>query len=166
MVIPFGESGTAKCVAHADENVPKRYICQEQSTAAIGGFFISGELMSEIDVINERLRRGDERFAEVTDALSRITTHLQQQDAAMACLDTKIDKVIKGTEDVVSMWNGGVKAARFFCRLAEAWRFLIRQVAIPVVLPGVGFYALWYYAHYGRFPMWISDVYKLLVAML
>lgn len=122
--------------------------------------------MSEIDVINERLKRGDERFAEVTEALSRITTHLQQQDATMADMGGKLDKVIQGTEDVVSMWNGGVKAARFFCRLAEAWRFLIRQVVIPVALPGVGLYAVWYYAHYGRFPTWISDVYKLLVGML
>lgn len=122
--------------------------------------------MSEIDVIKERLQRGDERFNEVTDALSRITTHLQSQDATMAGLESKIDKVIQGTEDVVSMWNGGVTAVRLFCRLAEAWKFLLRQVAVPVGLPAIGSYAIWYYAHFQRFPSWISDVYKLMLAVL
>jgi hypothetical protein len=122
--------------------------------------------MSEIDVINERLRRGDERFDEVTDALSRITAHLQSQDATMAEMGGKLDKVIQGTDDVVSMWNGGVKAVRFFCRMAEAWRFMLKQIFLPIGLPALALYGLWYYTEYHRFPAWLADGYKLLTAML
>ncbi|WP_234775158.1 hypothetical protein [Paraburkholderia tropica] len=122
--------------------------------------------MSEIDVINERLERGDQRFDEVTDALSKITTHLQRQDETMAGLADKLDKVVQGTEDVVSMWNGGVKAVRFFCRMAEAWRFLLKQVFLPIGLPGLALYGLWYYTEFHRFPSWLADGYKLLTAML
>ncbi|MBB6320606.1 hypothetical protein [Paraburkholderia tropica] len=37
--IPFGESGTAKRVAHAPKNVPKGYISQAKSMAASGRLF-------------------------------------------------------------------------------------------------------------------------------
>lgn len=122
--------------------------------------------MSEIDVIKERLERGDQRFAEVTEALAQITTHLQKQDTKMDCLETKIDKVIKGTEDVVLMWNGGVKAVRFFCRMAEAWKFVLKQVFLPIGLPVLALYGLWYYTEYHRFPTYLADCFKFLMAVL
>lgn len=122
--------------------------------------------MSEIDEINERLERGDQRFAEIAVALSGITTHLRQQDATMADVAGKLDKVVQGTEDVVSMWNGGVTAVRFFCRLAEAWRFLLRQVFTPIGLPLLALYGLWYYTEFHRFPEWLSDCFKFLMAVV
>ncbi|MFM0503983.1 hypothetical protein [Paraburkholderia caffeinilytica] len=122
--------------------------------------------MSEIDVINERLQKGDERFAQVTEALSKITVHLQSQDATMADLTGKIDKVVKGTEDVVSMWNGGVKTVRFFCRLAESWTFLLRKVFIPVVLPLAGLWTLARIVRHEELPEWVSAGIKLLMAVL
>lgn len=122
--------------------------------------------MSEIDVIKERLERGDQRFAEVTEALSRITTHLQNQDTKMDCMEKKIDKVVQGTEDVVSMWSGGVKAVRFFCRLAEAWKFVLKQVFLPIGLPALALYGLWYYTEFHRFPAWLADCFKFLMAVV
>lgn len=129
--------------------------------------------MSEIDVINERLdrsderlERGDQRFAEITDALSGITTHLKQQDATMAELAGKLDKVVKGTDDVVSMWNGGVKTVRFFCRLAESWTFLLKKVFLPVVLPLACIWALVRIVNHETLPDWVSAVVKLIVAWL
>lgn len=47
--------------------------------------------MTEIDAINqrlngtdERLNQGDETFAQIADALSRIAVHLQDPDATLA----------------------------------------------------------------------------------
>ena len=122
--------------------------------------------MSEIDVINDRLKRGDERFAEVADALSRITTHLQSQDATMASLAGKLDKVVDGTDSIVGMWNGGVKTVRFFCRLAESWTFLLRKVFIPVVLPIAGLLTLIRIAHHESLPNWANAGIKLILAVL
>jgi hypothetical protein len=125
--------------------------------------------MSEIDEINERLERGDQRFTEVAEALSRITTHLQQQDATMADMGGKLDKVMQSTDDVVSMWNGGVKAVRFFCRLAEAWTFLLKKVLFPIgtfaviVLLLIAFIS---YHEQGHFPVWLADAFKLVLAVL
>jgi hypothetical protein len=122
--------------------------------------------MSEIDAINERLRRGEERFSELTDALSRITTHLQSQDQTMADVVGKLDKVVKGTDSIVVMWNGGVQAVQLFCRLADAWRFLMKQVFLPFGLPVMGLYGLWYYTEFHRFPPWLADAFKFLMAVL
>ena len=132
--------------------------------------------MSEFDVINERLngnderlKRGDERFAEVAEALSSITTHLKQQDAALAQMGAKLDAVVKGTEDVVSMWSGGVAAVRFFCRCAEAWTFLLKKVLFPVgtfVVIVLFLIAIISYREHGQFPSWLADALKLVLAVL
>ncbi|PVX61222.1 hypothetical protein [Paraburkholderia unamae] len=125
--------------------------------------------MSEIDVINERLQRGDERFAEIANALSGITAHLKQQDETMVGIVGKLDKVAQGTEDVVSMWNGGVKAVRFFCRMAEAWTFLLRKVLVPAasfLIAVLVLIALISYHEQGHFPTWLADTLKLVLAVL
>jgi hypothetical protein len=116
--------------------------------------------MSEIDVINERLQRGDQRFSEIIGALSDVKAHLKNQDATMARLEAKVDKVDQGTQDVVSMWNGGVKAVRFFCRMAEAWRFLMRQVVLPIGFPLTTIYGIWYVHQHGELPTWLVAVFK------
>jgi hypothetical protein len=122
--------------------------------------------MSEIEMINERLNKGEEKFAEVAAALSRITGHLQSQDATMAELAGKLDKVVDGTDSIVGMWNGGVKTVRFFCRLAESWTFLLRKVFIPVVLPLAGLWTLIRIAHHDALPDWMTAAIKLILAIL
>ncbi len=120
-------------------------------------------------MINDRLNKGEEKFAEVANALSRITSHLQSQDATMADMASKLDKVVTGTDSIVTMWSGGVKAARFFCRLAEAWTFLLKKVFFPIGTFGIVLLILvaaFYYHEYGRFPVWITDAFKLLIAIL
>lgn len=129
--------------------------------------------MSELDVIRERLdrsddrlERGDERFAEIAVALSGITTHLKQQDATMAELAGKLDKVVDGTDSIVGMWNGGVKTVRFFCRLAESWTFLLKKVFLPVVLPLAGIWALVRIVNHESLPDWVNAFIKLVLAIL
>jgi hypothetical protein len=120
--------------------------------------------------MEERLRAGDKRFSRLEARIDKsdreVREHLQQQDTQIADLVALMADVRNDTRAIIETWNEGAKAVRFFCRIAEAWRFLLRQVAIPVVLPGVGLYALWHYAHYHAFPVWLSDVYKLLLAIL
>lgn len=117
-------------------------------------------------MINDRLNKGEEKFAEVADALSRITSHLQSQDATMADLAGKLDKVVDGTDSIVGMWNGGVKTVRFFCRLAESWTFLLKKVFLPVVLPLAGIWALVRIVNHEALPDWISAAIKLILAIL
>ena len=120
--------------------------------------------MNEIREIQERLERGDQRFGELTQAMSDIKAHLGRQDETMACLTTKIDRVVQGTEDVVTMWNGGVQAVRFFCRLAEGWRFFLRQFMVPVVLPLLVVYGGWIFVTHGHLPTWMQAVIKIIEA--
>lgn len=129
--------------------------------------------MTEIDAINQRLngnderfKRGEEKFSEVADALLDIKAHLLSQDTAMATMAEKIDNNVQGTQSIVEMWNGGVKAVRFFCRLAEAWRFLMKQVLLPFGLPLLALYGGWYYSAFHRFPEWLADCFKFLMAVL
>lgn len=122
--------------------------------------------MTEIDEIKERLKDGDQRFTEVAEALSRIATHLHSQDDTMAKMTAKLDTVAKDTADVVTMWNGGVKAVRFFCRCADAWRFVMSEVVRPFWLPVAAVYGIWYVHEYGRVPLWLIAAFKFVAGAL
>lgn len=94
--------------------------------------------MNDADAINElrdrmgraedALSHGDKKFTEVMEGLSKVTAHLQRQDAATIELGEKIDAQGKSTAAIVDMWDGGVNATRFFCRLARGWEWCVRQV--------------------------------------
>jgi hypothetical protein len=118
----------------------------------------------------ERLKAGERRFSRLEQRLDRsdqeVKQHLRQQDDRIEAIAIAVARIDTNTSSIIETWNEGAKAVRFFCRVADAWRFLLRQVAIPVALPGMFLYAVWHYAHYHAFPAWVSDVYKLLVAML
>jgi hypothetical protein len=120
--------------------------------------------------MEERLKAGDKRFSRLEARIDKsdreVREHLQQQDDKIEAIAIAVARIDTNTSSIIETWNEGAKAVRFFCRVADAWRFLLRQVAIPVVLPGIGLYAIWHYAHYHAFPSWLSDVYKLLLAIL
>lgn len=120
--------------------------------------------------MEERFKAGERRFSRLEQRLNQmdqeVKQHLRQQDDKTEAIAIAVTRIDANTSSIIETWAEGAKAVRFFCRVADAWRFLIRQVAVPVVLPGIGLYALWHYAHYHAFPAWVSDVYKLLVAML
>ncbi|PRC92686.1 hypothetical protein [Solimicrobium silvestre] len=119
-------------------------------------------MQKQIDAINERLDAGQGKFGEVADALSKITAHLQSQDAAMSLMADKVNQNAEGTQSILEMWNGGVKTVRFFCRLAEGWRFFIREMLIPVFLPLMGIGVVIYYFNHGDFPKWAAALFKLI----
>lgn len=41
-------------------------------------------------------------------------------------------KIATDIASILSAWNDGVAAKRFFCRLADAWDFMLKRVCIPV----------------------------------
>lgn len=95
-----------------------------------------------------------------------VVERLNAQDAAIQENTTVTKQVAADTAFMREAWKDGIATVRFFCRLAAAWRFLLRQVVVPVGLPGAFIYALWYYAHYGTVPGVVSDMYKLIKILL
>lgn len=75
-------------------------------------------------------------------------------------------KIATDIASILSAWNDGVAAKRFFCRVAEAWRFLLKQVLFPFGIPFVSLYGFWYYTEYKTFPSWLNAAFKLFMAMV
>lgn len=95
-----------------------------------------------------------------------VVERLNAQDAAIQENTTVTKKVAEDTAFMREAWKDGIATVRFFCRLAAAWRFLLRQVVVPVGLPGVFIYALIYYANHGSMPTWVESAYKLIKVLL
>lgn len=135
--------------------------------------------MSDLREIERRLEHGDQRFAEgerhfngigkilsdIKAHLGRQDAHLERQDEAIACVTEKLEKVAQGTQDVVTMWNGGVQAVRFFCRCAAAWRFVMREFSLPIVLPILVVGGVLYFLAHGQLPSWMSALFKVIEAL-
>ncbi len=95
-----------------------------------------------------------------------VVARLDKQDDAIAG-NTKItEQVAEDTAFIRAAWAEGITAVRFFCRLAAAWRFLMKQVLIPMGLPALGLYGFWYYTEFHHFPPWLSDCFKFLMAIV
>ncbi|WP_434663420.1 hypothetical protein P5W99_24320 [Paraburkholderia sp. A3BS-1L] len=120
--------------------------------------------------VEERLKAGDRRFSKLEQRLEQSDAstkrHLQQQDGEIETIKAIVARIDQNTSSIVETWNDGARAVRFFCRLAQAWRFLLRQVAIPVVIPLFAAYAGLYYAAHGHFPPWLADTVKLILAIV
>ncbi|MCA8195489.1 hypothetical protein [Burkholderia vietnamiensis] len=95
-----------------------------------------------------------------------VVDRLDKQDKAIAKNTEVTEKVAEDTAFIRSAWAEGISAVRFFCRLAAAWRFLMRHVLIPMGLPVLGLYGLWYYTVFHRFPEWLAACFKFLMAVL
>jgi len=115
----------------------------------------------------ESLTTDDKRWKDVANQFAAVNLRLSSQDVVINGQGTKIDalttvieKISEDTGAMRAAWNEGVATKRFFCRLAEAWKFLYRQMFIPLVVPGVFIYAAGFYAVNGRFPLWVIAVFK------
>jgi hypothetical protein len=74
--------------------------------------------------------------------------------------------VAEDTAFIRSILSDVAAGARMLCRLAAAWKFLLRQVFIPVVLPLTGLWALVRIVHHEALPDFVSAGIKLLLAVL
>ncbi len=91
-----------------------------------------------------------------------VVDRLNAQDAAIQENTTLTKKVAEDTAFMREAWKDGIATVRFFCRLAAAWRFLLKHVMLPVGIPGLFLYALIYYADHGAVPPWIESAFKLI----
>lgn len=95
-----------------------------------------------------------------------VVQRFEAQEAAITENTEVTKQVAADTAFMREAWKDGIATVRFFCRLAAAWRFLLRQVVVPVGLPSVFLYSLWYYAHFGEVPPIASELWKLLKVFL
>ncbi|MFM0022206.1 hypothetical protein [Paraburkholderia azotifigens] len=95
-----------------------------------------------------------------------VVLRLSAQDVAIA-ENTELTKAVaEDTAFIRAAWAEGIVAVRFFCRIAAAWRFLLKQVFLPIGFPVIGLYGLWYYTQFHRFPVWLADFFKFLMAVI
>ncbi|WP_322083977.1 hypothetical protein [Burkholderia sp. BCC1972] len=117
--------------------------------------------------VEERLRAGDRRFSKLEQRIdasdAAVKAHLQRQDE-------KIDAIIAGqatiqanTQSMVDTWEGGARVVRALCRLADAWRFLLRHVAGPTIAFGTVGVIVFRYLRHEPIPEWATAVVKLLL---
>lgn len=86
--------------------------------------------------------------------------HLQRQDEKIDAIVASVSMIQTNTQSMVDTWDGGVRA---LCRLADAWRFLIRHVAGPAIAFGTVGVIVFRYMRHEPIPDWTSAVVKLLL---
>jgi len=121
------------------------------------------ELRDRLGRAEDRLSRGDGQFTEVLGALENVTAHLRRQDTMYVELGSKIDEQGKKMTGIVEMWNSGVNATRFFCRLARAWEWIVKQVLSKRFIALVLCYAAIHWLIFKSLPdwtHWIISLYK------
>ncbi|MEI7296578.1 hypothetical protein WCQ02_30930 [Paraburkholderia tropica] len=91
-----------------------------------------------------------------------VVERLNAQDEAIKENTDLTKSIAEDTAFMRDAWKDGIATVRFFCRLAAAWRFLLKHVAIPVGIPGLLIYALIYYADHGVMPSWVESAFKLI----
>lgn len=106
-----------------------------------------------IDMPEQDFRRAVvERFNTQGDAINENTTLTKAVAEDTAFIRSILGEVAAG--------------ARLMCRLAAAWRFLLRQVFIPVVLPLAGLWTLSRIVRHEALPEWVAAGIKLIMTIL
>lgn len=124
--------------------------------------------------VEERLRAGERRFSKlerrIDESDEQVKAHLQQQDEHLKRQDEKIDSIVASvstiqtnTQSMVDTWEGGARVVRALCRFADAWRFLIRHVAGPMLAFGTIGVIVFRYMRHEPIPDWANAVVKLLL---
>ncbi|WNC90972.1 hypothetical protein RI103_06370 [Paraburkholderia sp. FT54] len=108
----------------------------------------------------------DEFRAHVVEYLVVHDAAIAENTAVTRNVATTANQVAEDTALIRSILSDVAAGARFMCRLAAAWRFFQKQVFIPIVLPVLGLYGLWFYTQFHRFPGWLADCFKFLMAAL
>lgn len=117
--------------------------------------------------VEERLRAGDRRFSKLEQRIdasdANTKAHLHRQDEQIAAIASDVSTIRANTQAMVDAWDGGARTMRFLCRLAEAWRFMLKHVAIPgVAAVAVGTIVV-RYLHNEAVPEWAGLLLKLIV---
>lgn len=124
--------------------------------------------------VEERFRAGERRFSKlerrIDESDEQVRAHLQLQDEHLQRQDEKIDSIVTAvsaiqtnTQSMVDTWEGGARVVRALCRLADAWRFLVRNVAGPTIAFGTIGVIVFRYLRHEPIPDWASAVVKFLL---
>ncbi|MDN7822285.1 hypothetical protein QZN01_06465 [Burkholderia cenocepacia] len=117
--------------------------------------------------VEERLRAGDRRFSKLEQRIdasdAAVKAHLQRQDEKIDAIVASVSLIQTNTQSMVDTWEGGARAVRALCRLADAWRFLVRHVAGPTIAFGTIGVIVFRYMRHEPIPDWANAVVKLLL---
>jgi len=117
--------------------------------------------------VEERFRAGERRFSKLEQRLDENAAatkeHLQRQDEKIDAIVASVSKIQTNTQSMVDTWEGGARVVRALCRLADAWRFLIRNVAGPTIAFGTVGVIVFRYMRHEPIPDWANAVVKLLL---
>ncbi|WP_322068012.1 hypothetical protein [Burkholderia cenocepacia] len=117
--------------------------------------------------VEERLRAGDRRFSKLEQRIdasdAAVKAHLQRQDEKIDAIVASVSLIQTNTQSMVDTWEGGARAVRALCRLADAWRFLVRHVAGPTIAFGTVGVIVFRYMRHEPIPDWANAVVKLLL---
>jgi len=92
---------------------------------------------------------------------ARVVERLAAHDNAISENTTVTKQVAEDTAFIRSILADVAAGARMLCRLAAAWRFLIRQVVLPIGLPVLCLYVLFLVAAHRPIPEWATAIFKL-----
>ena len=105
-----------------------------------------------------RIAELEQRVDGMEQCMSAMRTELTENT-------TTTRRIADDTAFIRATWAEGVAVVRFGCRIAAAWRFLLRQVFVPVVLPIGVLYGLWC-IHSGRaIPAALTEIFHLIAAV-
>ncbi|MCA8045463.1 hypothetical protein [Burkholderia arboris] len=117
--------------------------------------------------VEERFRAGEKRFSRLERRIDAsdeaVKAHLQTQDEKIDAIVASVSKIQTNTQSMVDTWEGGARTVRALCRLADAWRFLVRHVAGPAIAGGTIGVILFRYMRHEPIPEWASAVVKFLL---
>ncbi|MCA8226217.1 hypothetical protein [Burkholderia vietnamiensis] len=117
--------------------------------------------------VEERFRAGEKRFSRLERRIDAsdeaVKEHLQRQDEKIDSIVASVSKIQTNTQSMVDTWEGGARVVRALCRLADAWRFLVRHVAGPTIAGVTIGVIVFRYMRHEPIPDWANAVVKLLL---
>jgi hypothetical protein len=106
----------------------------------------------------------DELFRKaVAEQFAAVNTRLSQQDVVLASNTALTQQIANDTSAIRNAWSEGIGAIKFFCRLAAAWKFLLRNVLGPIGVPVALLYGCAYYSVHSSFPPWLKALVNMFV---
>ncbi len=100
--------------------------------------------------------------AAVVDRLNAHEAAIAENTAVTRKVEATADQVAEDTAFIRNILGDVAAGARLMCRLAASWRFLIRQVVLPIGFPLLGLYVVFLVLGHRPVPEWIGALFKLL----